>query len=61
MSHTITLCRLDSNGAIIPNTGYEFILSVRGSVAQDYSLSQAEERVHAAVVNTIKALMAGEL
>jgi hypothetical protein len=52
---------MDSKGEPVVNSGHEFILSVRGSVAQDYSLSKAEEKVHAAVVSTVQALLAGKL
>jgi hypothetical protein len=45
----------------VPNSGYEFILSVRGSVSQDYSLSKAEDKVHSAVTKAIGALLAGKL
>jgi hypothetical protein len=53
--------RMDANGESVTNSGHEFVLSVRGSVAQDYSLSQAEEKVHGAVVSTVQALLAGKL
>jgi hypothetical protein len=52
---------MDANGESVTNSGHEFVLSVRGSVAQDYSLSQAEEKVHGAVVSTVQALLAGKL
>lgn len=61
MTPLTPLLRLDSSGNVMTNMGYEFVLSVRGSVVQDYTLAQAEEKVHAAVVNAIKALMTGEL
>jgi hypothetical protein len=57
----LTCHRLDSNGDSVLNSGHEFILSVRGSVTGDYSLTKAEDRVHAAVTKTIEALLAGQL
>lgn len=52
---------MDEFGNPIPNSGFEFTLSVRGSVVGDTSLKKAEEKVHTAVVNTIQALLNGKL
>lgn len=52
---------MDESGNSIPNSGYEFTLSVRGSVVGDTSLTKAEEKVHQAVTNTIQALLDGKL
>ena len=54
-------CRLDSSGAPLLNAGYEFSLSVRGSVPGDTSLAQAENVVITAVREAIDALIAGKL
>lgn len=48
--------RLDG-GIPIPNAGYEFSISVRGSVPGDTSLSQAEEVVISAVRETVDAVL----
>jgi hypothetical protein len=52
---------LNADGDPVLNSGYEFTLSVRGSVALDYSLYAAENVVMTAVNETISALLEGRL
>ncbi|CAE7532325.1 unnamed protein product, partial [Symbiodinium microadriaticum] len=52
---------LDESGSVKQNSGYEFTLTVRGSVPGDTALSQAESNVYAAVSQTLAAIYAGKL
>mmetsp|Transcript_1738 Transcript_1738/g.3111 ORF Transcript_1738/g.3111 Transcript_1738/m.3111 type:complete len:275 (-) Transcript_1738:164-988(-) len=51
----------DSDGNVETNAGFEFTISVRGSVAMDTSLTKAEDVVHSAVVQTVSAILDGKL
>jgi hypothetical protein len=53
--------RLDETGKSIIGQGYEFTISVRGSVPNDSSLSKAENVVITAVKEIIAALLAGKI
>jgi hypothetical protein len=43
------------------NSGFEFTISVRGSVPMDTSLVKAEDVVHTAVVEAVAAILDGKL
>lgn len=47
---------LDSQGRPIPDEGVEFVISVRGSVAQDSSLKKVEQAVAKTVFSIVKAV-----
>ena len=53
--------RLDSTGNPVINSGYEFTISVRGSVKGDSMLQEVENVVMTAVKETIEALVEGRL
>lgn len=56
-----TMCSFDSNGNVEVNSGFEFTISVRGSVPMDTSLVQAEEVVHIAVDEVVRAVLSGKI
>lgn len=49
----------DAAGAFID--GYEFTISVRGSISNDYTLIKVEKQVHGAVNEVVQAIMQGLL
>jgi hypothetical protein len=55
------VCSYDSNGSVIPNEGFEFTISVRGSVPMDTTLIKAEDVVHTAVVEVVEAILDGRI
>jgi hypothetical protein len=55
------ICSYDVDGNAEVNAGFEFTLSVRGSVAMDTSLEQAEAVVHTAVVELVQAVLEGKI
>lgn len=52
---------LDNYNRPIPNQGYEFTVSVKGSIAQDPTLVAVEQQVHTAMQQTVAAIFNGEL
>jgi len=52
---------LDGSGAPVPDEGYEFVISVRGSVASDSTLDKVEVAVYQSFVNIVGALYQGQL
>ena len=52
---------LDSNGQPVPNQGYEFTISVKGSISVDPSLVEVEKQVYEAVQQTVGAILGNEL
>lgn len=55
-------CRLDpTNGAAVPNQGWEFTVHVRGSVPNDASLRKVEEQVTTAMKQAVQALLNHQL
>jgi hypothetical protein len=52
--------RFDENG-LIPSAGVEFVLSVRGSVALDTSLTKVEKDVYITVCETVDAVLSKRL
>ena len=63
--HVVCVCSnlysLDPSGSPVANEGFEFSLSVRGSVPYDASLVRVEQEVLTAVQQVVSALMSGRI
>lgn len=57
----VDIRRYDSEGSIEVNAGFEFTISVRGSVPMDTSLAKAEGVVHTAVEEVVHAVLEGKI
>jgi hypothetical protein len=61
VSVTVLASRVGEDGAAKENAGFEFSVSVRGSVPGDTSLALAEGRVVSAVQKAVGAILNGDL